>query len=87
MIETINKIMIMIRNVINKSFFFIMSLLSNESGKYPIVSIPRFNYTIEDRLLQAKIDKNSLTKYDNYIMDEEIVKAMVICCWNYVISL
>ena len=62
MIETINKIMIMIRNAINKSFFFIMSLLSNESGKYPIVSIPRFNYTIEDRLLQGKVDKNTLNK-------------------------
>ena len=62
MIETINKIMIMIRNVINKSFFFIMSLLSNERGKYPTVSIPRFNYTIEDKLLQVKIDKNTLNK-------------------------
>ena len=62
MIETINKIMIMIRNVINKSFFFIMSLLSNESGKYPIVSIPRFNYTIEDKLLQGKNDKITLNK-------------------------
>lgn len=57
MIETINKIMIMIRNAINKSFFFIISLLSNESGKYPIVGIPNKNYITINRLLQEKNNK------------------------------